>query len=99
MEKVVVLKKSASAKMPDVLKKIVNEAFDGAETEEDKEVADTINEDIKKAREMINEIEEELEEMDEKELSKPNQDYVDNLMMSLSQYIFKEEENEKEEGE
>ena len=88
------LKAGAEAKMPDELKRAVNEAFDGAEEAEDKEVDSMINEDCKTARRLINEIEEELEEMDEKELTAPNQTYVNDLIMSLDRFVKKEEDGE-----
>jgi len=91
------LKAGASARMPDELKKAVNEAFDGAEEAEDKEVEACVNDDVKTARQMINEIEEELEELDEKELTAPNQTYVNDLIMSLSRFIKHEEEGETDE--
>lgn len=93
MSKIVVLKQGSESKMSNEMKKAVNEAFDGADEAEDEEVADTINADVKTARAMINEIEEELDEMDEKELTVPNQDYVDRLIMSLQQYVEKDEED------
>ncbi len=91
--KTVTLKQGSESKMSNEMKKAVNEAFDGADEAEDEEVAATINPDVKTARAMINEIEEELDEMDEKELTVPNQDYVDRLIMSLQQYVEKDEED------
>jgi hypothetical protein len=96
MAKIVVLKAGSGKRMPDEMKKLVNDAFDGAEETEDKELENVINEDIKKAREMINEIEELLESIDEKELSKPNQDYVSSLIMHLGE--FTPNETEEKEG-
>jgi hypothetical protein len=95
MAKIVVLKAGSEKKMPDELKKLVNEAFEGAEEEEEKELEGIINEDIRKAREMINEIEELLMSIDGEELSKPNQDYVSSLIMHLGEFT----PEEKEEGE
>lgn len=95
--KVITLNARAGGKMSDEMKTLVNDAFEASEEVEDKELENIKNSSILKARTMINEIEELLAEIDSEELTKPNKDYVESLIMHLGEFTPEPGENETEE--